>query len=307
MTDFVAALVDETILSNWMQQFECGERSLWEMNLLTITQELNISQNAFIEANNAIGNLYTDDQINALYSNDIKKVNECFANPYSLVVDGEIYTPDWLATHTSEDYLENGISFNDLEIYLRAIDIPDLNFACVPIAFNAKELNSNFDLSSVVQLRNLKYDPALFVIDSSTKEMLSEKEYEAWISQFLVENNSSARSFSEFNIINMIYENNLSPEKTDNKALVTTALKANKVEDILKSYLLSEQLSKYAITKNNIAYSVEWIATKTIDEITSKGITTDDLQELMNDMQYYCFTAEYEWIKSCYDRMISDS
>ena len=105
----------------------------------------------------------------------------------------------------------------------------------------------------------------------------------------------------------MIYENNLSPEKTDNKALVTTALKANKVEDILKSYLLSEQLSKYAITKNNIAYSVEWIATKTIDEITSKGITTDDLQELMNDMQYYCFTAEYEWIKSCYDRMISDS
>lgn len=141
MHDFVASLVDENILLDWKRQFENGERSLWELNLFTMVQELNISKEALSKSNADNGALFSDEQIASLYSGDIKKVNECFANPYAILCDGEIFTPDWLATHTANDYIKAGITPDDLKEYLSKINITELSFAYIPIVINANAMD----------------------------------------------------------------------------------------------------------------------------------------------------------------------
>ncbi len=141
LIDFVAELVDPTVLSNWMEQFESGERSLWELTLYTAVSEMGISKESLLEANAQSGMLFSNKQIESLYSEDIKQVNECFANPYALLHNGEIYTADWLATHTTDDYKKAGLTADELKEYLNKINIYELNFAYIPIAINANAMN----------------------------------------------------------------------------------------------------------------------------------------------------------------------
>ena len=175
--DFVAELVDEDILSNWKGQFEKGERSLWDMTLVTMVEELNIPEEQLLKANSQNGNIFTDEQISSLYSGNIKKVNELFANPYALVSNGEIFTPDWLATHTVEDYLAVGITPDTLKEYLNKINITDLSFLYVPISltansmelFDEKITEANVDLATNIISSNGR--------DITVKEQQCGKEY----------------------------------------------------------------------------------------------------------------------------------
>lgn len=204
--DFVAELVNETDLSNWMKQFDSEERSRWDLTILSVVQELSIPQEQLTKANNNAGKLFSDEQISSLYSGDIKKVNQCFANPYALVVDGEIYTPDWLATHTLSNYQRKGITFDILEKYIEIIDIPELDFVCVPIALAMKELNKSFDVFSVEQVTRIEYHPSIYFMPDKIHSYFSDEEYEKWVSSFLVEGNTKVRDFSEFNIVNILAE-----------------------------------------------------------------------------------------------------
>lgn len=140
--DFVLALVDEKALSDWMAQFENGERSLWELTLYNEVTELGIKEEALAKANEDAGKLFSDEQIASLYSGDIKKVNERFANPYALVHGGEIYTPDWLATHTSDDYIEKGLTKELLQEYLNKINIEELDLLYTAVSENVNEMGS---------------------------------------------------------------------------------------------------------------------------------------------------------------------
>ena len=54
-------------------------------------------------------------------------------------------------------------------------------------------------------------------------------------------------------------------------------------------------------------YSLEWLSSHTIQDYEEANITVLDLEVLLLKMLGYEKTNEYEWIKSCYDRMISDS
>ncbi len=140
--DFVWALVDEKALSDWMVQFENGERSLWELTLYNEVAELGIEKEALAKANEDAGKLFSDEQIASLYSGNIKSVNECFANPYALLHDGEIYTPDWLAAHTRDNYIEKGITEEILREYLNRINIEELDFLYTAILENVNEMDS---------------------------------------------------------------------------------------------------------------------------------------------------------------------
>ncbi|MBE6651276.1 MAG: M56 family metallopeptidase [Ruminococcaceae bacterium] len=145
MLDFVAELVDPTVLSNWLEQFDNGKRSLWDLTLFAAVSELGIPKESLLEANTQNGGLFTDEQIASLYSNDIKKVNECFVNPYALLHDGKIYTADWLATHTASEYKNVGITADEIKEYLNKINIYELNSAYIPIAINANSMDG-FDV-----------------------------------------------------------------------------------------------------------------------------------------------------------------
>ena len=60
------------------------------------------------------GSGYTQEMADALYSNDQNKINEVFVSPYAIFKNGEIYTPEWLDTHTLEEFNEVGITLEDI-------------------------------------------------------------------------------------------------------------------------------------------------------------------------------------------------
>ena len=52
--------------------------------------------------------------VDALYSNDETRIKEAFVSPYAIFKNGEIYTPEWLDTHTLEEFNEVGITLEDI-------------------------------------------------------------------------------------------------------------------------------------------------------------------------------------------------
>lgn len=73
-----------------------------------------------------------------------------------------------------------------------------------------------------------------------------------------------------------------------------------KLGEFLKS---SVNLNGYSIYADGEYFDLEWLASHTIQDYEEVGITVAHLQELLADMSALENSKEYEWIKSCYDRM----
>lgn len=56
----------------------------------------------------------TQDQFNILFSGDIELITKTFASEYSIVHDDNIYSPEWIYTHSQSDYEAAGINAEDL-------------------------------------------------------------------------------------------------------------------------------------------------------------------------------------------------
>ena len=67
---------------------------------------------------------FTQEQIDALYSGDQKAVNQVFCGPLAFYneADGELYSIDWLAEHTAEDYLAADLPLEKAEEVIRAAE-----------------------------------------------------------------------------------------------------------------------------------------------------------------------------------------
>ena len=53
-------------------------------------------------------------------------------------------------------------------------------------------------------------------------------------------------------------------------------------------------------------YTLEWLASHTIQDYEAVGITVPDLYDLLSQMNGFEESNEYDWILSCYNRMIED-
>ncbi len=307
---------DNTIYDQWVDSFEWSKRgekrSMWEATLLAGVEELNIPKDAFLKINSETGYIFTEEQINALYSGDIKEVNRCFANKYSLVVDGEIYSLEWLATHSASDYKKHGIEYEDLiaDDYLLRINKSEFAFACVPIVMNAKVLNPDFNLSGFVPLRELEFKPSFYVIPEELRKMVTDEEYEEWANEFLVEDNYGARDFSEFNVINFIVDNKLDLNKLQgiipDEAL--TSLRSKNKEALLDFYRVGDIPDTFSIKKGDEIYTVDWLSTKTIQDYEKHGITIEDLETLIRALEPdHGYRKEYSYILGCYRRMLNNA
>ena len=303
---------DRDAYEEWMNSFNSGNRSKWEMTILSAVQELNVPMDALLKYNSETGYVYTDEQIRALYSGDIKEVNRCFAKRYSLVVDGEIYSLEWLATHSASDYKKHGIEYEDLiaDDYLLRINKSEFAFACVPIVMNAKVLNPDFNLSGFVPLRELEFKPSFYVIPEELRKMVTDEEYEEWANEFLVEDNYGARDFSEFNVINFIVDNKLDLNKVQKfipeKSL--TALRSKNKEALLDSYRVGDIPDTFSIKKGDEIYNVDWLSTKTIQDYEKHGITIEDLETLIRALEPdHGYRKEYSYILGCYRRMLNNA
>lgn len=57
----------------------------------------------------------TEEEIQVVYSGSVKQINETFASEYCIVVDGNIFTPEWLLNHPISEYKSNGITYEQLK------------------------------------------------------------------------------------------------------------------------------------------------------------------------------------------------
>ena len=87
-----------------------------EFTILNFIQYFNISKETFISTDSKYDHAsYTTEQVEALYANDKKLLAENFVNRYAILVDDEIYTPIWVATHTLDELKAAGITESILE------------------------------------------------------------------------------------------------------------------------------------------------------------------------------------------------
>lgn len=61
-----------------------------------------------------------------------------------------------------------------------------------------------------------------------------------------------------------------------------------------------------SVTVNGGEYDVFWLSSHTIQDFEEIGITIDDLKIVLEKMSPYGMTNQYEWIESCYQRMIDN-
>lgn len=61
-----------------------------------------------------------------------------------------------------------------------------------------------------------------------------------------------------------------------------------------------------SVTVNGAEYDVFWLSSHTIQDFEEVGITTDNLKTVLEKMSPYGMTNQYEWIESCYKRMIDN-
>lgn len=110
-------LVDQDELTDWVNEFEDGIRNRDEENIHTFLKEFNIDEKTAIEwfdkKNNSTSfndpNDLTKEDIEILYSDNEELIKENFVSEYSILSNGEIYTPEWIYTHTKEAYEQEEI------------------------------------------------------------------------------------------------------------------------------------------------------------------------------------------------------
>ena len=104
----------------WFSQFPHvdpeGTRDPYDCNSIVFIQEMGLTREEVEKINGqAQGLLFTTKELDAIFSGDEKQLNEVFASPLAILVDGYLYSPEWVATHTPEDYRTVGITRAMLE------------------------------------------------------------------------------------------------------------------------------------------------------------------------------------------------
>ena len=122
--DFISGfLVSWEDYEEWLYQsgYYDGTVSLDEFNILEFIQRFDIPKGKFTAAAVAPpyrlgdGPFFTNEKIDALYSGDKNLIAEAFMAPEAINVDGEIYTPRWIAAHSLEEIQAAGITKEALQ------------------------------------------------------------------------------------------------------------------------------------------------------------------------------------------------
>ena len=112
-------LVESEAFDGWLVSCESspGHTRAEDYNMLAFIQKFNISKENVIAKNKSLKGyeVFTDEQINALYSNDKGLLADAFMNPNAIRVGDEIYPPKWVATHTLDELKAAGITESILE------------------------------------------------------------------------------------------------------------------------------------------------------------------------------------------------
>ena len=116
-TDLIKA-EDPEGLAEWRASFDNpdGTTNYKDITMIKFIQRFDIPKEVIVSTNNSYQYpIFTDEQIEALYSNDKKLLADNFMNPNAVRVGDEIYLPKWVATHTLDELKAAGITESILE------------------------------------------------------------------------------------------------------------------------------------------------------------------------------------------------
>ena len=177
---------------------------------------------------------------------------------------------------------------------------------------------SNEDVLSALSVYLQSDDPSIAMSEEDVNIILSKNEA-AIIERFA----------TEYSIVvgehiyspQWIYENSIeaykdagiTPEMIKDKlslyGTISFTYEAAKAFQGKLSEFVGEAVHLPPVTENlNIReYSLEWLSSHTIQDYEEANITIHDLEVLLSKMLGYEKTKEYDWIKSCHDRMTEDA
>lgn len=194
-------LVSESQYQEWIKSFDSGSK---DWNICVQADFISFFGLNEEQVREAIGMSYSEEQIRALVSNDSRKIDEAFINPYAVYSDGKIYSPEWFAVHTWSDYLKAGISQDVLLDYISKWDEELLIIPILQTTYQLKQHNVNVNLDDYNSISGYVNNIQLYGIPDSLRNTLTDSEYENYVKQFTGENVSADRPLSEFNIVNFL-------------------------------------------------------------------------------------------------------
>lgn len=168
----------------------------------------------------------TEEDLTVLFSGDKTAISKHFASEYSIVIEENIYSPQWMYYHTEEDYQSAGIT---PEMILQKVEL----YSAIPLSVNAR--------------------------------------------------NAFADKLSKY---------------VGEKVVFST--------DILDEFYggLHYDFEGYYLDTGTEKFDVEWLGTHTIQDYARNGITTDMLEEFLEQISEFDESDEYDWINSCLMRML---
>ena len=111
---------DKDAYAEWRASFDNpdGTTNYKDITMIKFIQRFDIPKEVIVATNNGLGQyaVFTDEQIEALYSNDKKLLADAFMNPDAIRVGDELYAPRWVATHTLDELKAVGITESILEV-----------------------------------------------------------------------------------------------------------------------------------------------------------------------------------------------
>ena len=121
-------LVDKEEYDAWCDTFDGfeagGTRNTHEYNVYTLIHEFSIPREEVericeeYERDFPDDIYFTDEMVEVLYTGTELEVYRYFANPCAVMVGKDAFPPQWLATHTAEEYREVGITYEILNAKL---------------------------------------------------------------------------------------------------------------------------------------------------------------------------------------------
>lgn len=149
---------------------------------------------------------YTQEQIDAFYSENPCDINIAFKSDYAILVDGKLYSPIWLATHTKRDYEEAGITVEQLEEYVAKWDKEYMKEYCLPVVYQIKTMDKKYDAGAINCIKAEVSKLSLYGIPDSVHDVIEKEQYEQYMQRFIFNNIAPERKINELNIVNILSE-----------------------------------------------------------------------------------------------------
>lgn len=116
----LTALRDSKEVSDWLSDSEAVMKLITDKNASPISLVTYANVYSFIRSFDITRDeggailetyhQYTEEEINAVFSDDAALICVTFANEYAIVAGDMMYTPQWVYWHSTEDYKAEGIS-----------------------------------------------------------------------------------------------------------------------------------------------------------------------------------------------------